>query len=251
MRRIVLGLIAPIWNGPAMRNDEKHGQERPAHAKHGHPSHADESCFRCAASLTQPLVCEGCGLLHPPPPDLNPFQALGMNPAARIDAMDLRKRLSKLSRHMHPDFYVAQGEEARRLAEQNTAELNAAFEIVSDETRRIDWLIQAGDGPAPTEERQMPQEFLMEVLEWNETLEGAREKDAQALAALPALAEELQARLVRQRDALRELLTPLPPAGDERYVQARRQLNAVRYLERALAELAEQRLDRSKGSLHN
>lgn len=220
--------------------EHEHGKE--------HDEAVLESCFRCAASLSQPLVCEGCGLLQPAPEGVNPFHALGLEPAAGIDPGDLRKRQSRLSRRMHPDFFAAEGEEARRQAEANTARLNGAFEVVSDETRRLDWLIEDGGGPSTADERQMPQEFLMEVLEWNETMEGARENDPSALGALPGLESELRERLDAERTRLRTLLTPLPPQGDAKYTEARRGLNAVRYLERALAEIGERRLDASRGT---
>ena len=206
-----------------------------------------ESCFRCSASLSQPLVCEGCGLLQPVPEELNPFHALGLEPAAEVDPADLRRRQSRLSRRMHPDFFAAAGEAAKSQAEANTAQLNSAFEVVSDETRRFDWLIEDGGGPSTSEERQMPQEFLMEVLEWNEVLEGAREGDAGALGRVPALETELRDRLGAEQTELRQTLTPLPPTGDERYRSARRRLNAIRYLERALAEVAERRLESARG----
>lgn len=206
-----------------------------------------ESCFRCSASLSQPLVCEGCGLLQPAPEALNPFHTLGLEPAADVDPSDLRRRQSRLSRRMHPDFFATAGEEAKRQAEANTAHLNSAFEVVSDETRRFDWLIEDGGGPSTSEERQMPQEFLMEVLEWNETLEGARGGHAGELEKMPALESELRERLGAEQAELRQTLTPLPPNGDERYRSARRRLNAIRYLERALAEVAERRLDSARG----
>ena len=215
---------------------------------HEHQHDDDPSCFRCASSLTQPLVCESCGILQKPPGKVDPFRIFCLERAADVSSSDLRKRLSALSRKMHPDFFVAAGEEARELAERNTAELNTAFEVLSDETQRVEWLIDAGGGPTLEQERQMPQEFLMEVLEWNETLEGAREGDDAALSKLPTLENELCERLEAQRGSLRALLTPLPPRGHETYVRARRELNAVRYLERALSELAEHRLDRAKGT---
>ncbi len=208
---------------------------------------AMESCFRCSASLSQPLVCEDCGLLQTAPEQLNPFHALGLEPAAEVDPTDLRRRQSRLSRRMHPDFFAAAGEQAKSQAETNTAQLNSAFEVLFDETRRLGWLIEDGGGPSASEERQMPQEFLMEVLEWNETLEGAREGDTEALGRVPALESELRDRLDAERAELRQTLTPLPSTGDDRYRSARRRLNAIRYLERALAEVAERRLESARG----
>jgi molecular chaperone HscB len=205
----------------------------------------DPSCFRCSSALSQPLVCEGCGLLQPLPGAIDPFALFSLAPAAELDLELLRKRLTALSRRVHPDFYANAGAEERERAQASAAELNGAFELLSDETRRIEHLIARGGGPGAEQERQMPAAFLAEVLEWNESLDEARQGDPRALAGLEKLAGELRERLGAERAALRGLLTPLPEPGSPKYRDARRVLNAVRYLERAAAECAERRLDRA------
>jgi DnaJ-domain-containing protein 1 len=148
---------------------------------------------------------------------------------------------------MHPDFFAGAPAAARALAERNTAELNSAFELLSDDFRRADWLVKSLGGPDENEQRDMPREFLVEVMEWNEVLEEARASasGSNAHAAALALCERL---LADRRDLLARigaLLEPLPERGSLRLVDARRTLNAVRYVDRALEQIEELRLQRA------
>lgn len=158
--------------------------------------------------------------------------------------MALRKRLLALSRRLHPDFHANADEGTRGLALRNTAELNSAFEILSDDARRADWLVKSLAGPSEEEERAMPSAFLSEVLEWNEAIEEARA--APAIAASRAAIEGLETRLAAERkrtmEEVSDLLSPLPPARSDVLREVRKRLNAVRYLDRALREIAELRL---------
>ena len=166
-----------------------------------------------------------------------------------LPAAELKKRLLALSRRLHPDFHAASGSEAHRLAERNTGLLNTAHEILGDPARRADWIVRHLGGPGEDQERQMPQEFLLEVMEWNETIETAREQGSDANPEeLNALAAELETQRAREMETLAELLDPLPSPGDESLLRARRHLNAVRYLDRALREITELRLAQASSS---
>lgn len=202
------------------------------------------TCPRCAAPLSTPLLCESCGALLEADGASSPFELLGTEARFRIDPSAVRKRLLALSRRMHPDFFDAADAPTRALAERNTAELNAAYEVLTDDFRRADWLVRHLRGPSETEERQMPREFLAEVLEWNEAVEAARESapGSPARTALVELGRSLATEHAGQIEALGALLTPLPPAGSPALTEARRRLNAVRYLDRTLHEIGELRL---------
>lgn len=164
-----------------------------------------------------------------------------------VDGADLKRRLLRFSRLVHPDYFAARDSNLREAAERASAELNAAHALLADEAARADWLVRAAGGPDERVERALPQAFLMEVLEWNETLEAARATPLQpaAHAALAPLDAQLSARRRRVLDGLHELLTPLPAAGDPRWLLARRELNAERYLDRTLREIAALRVAQS------
>jgi len=203
-------------------------------------------CPRCAAPLASALLCEACGALIDPPTTPSPFDVFGLAPAHALDLAALRKRLLRLSRGMHPDFFASADAATRALAEHDSARLNEAFELLSDEAARASWLVDAAGGPSESQERAMPQEFLLEVLEWNEQLEAARENkgDAAALARLAPLEAELVQRRAQQLERVASALGAHPADAAQR-LAARRALNAVRYVDRALGELTELKLARA------
>lgn len=202
------------------------------------------ACPRCQAPLETPLACRACGVLFSVEPAPTPFAIFGIDESYAVDAAALQKRLLELSRLMHPDYFGARGDEQRALAERNTAELNSAYEILSDDTARADWLVRHFGGPSELEERTMPQAFLAEVLEWNEALEAARDAAAGSpeRVALDSLGKDLRAQRATTLATLRQILTPLPARGSKALVDARRALNALRYLDKTLAEIEALRL---------
>jgi len=205
------------------------------------------SCPRCGAPLETPFCCVGCGRLLRPERDPTPFEAFGLEPRYGVDAAELELRLLRFSRSLHPDFFATAGVEERALAEEGSAALNAAYEILADDFRRADWLVAALDGPSESDEKEMPREFLLEVLEWSEEIEAAREArpGAPERARLPALAAALRSRRAECMRGVAGLLAPRPERGAPVLAEVRRILNAVRYLDRALRELEVLRLEQA------
>lgn len=204
-------------------------------------------CPRCAATLETPLHCASCGRLLPLEKDPSPFETLGLPVSHTVDAADLRRRLLRFSRLTHPDFFATASEEEKARAEHATALLNEAYEVVSDDVGRADWLVRNLRGPDENEERAMPQAFLAEVLEWNEILDEARR--SAGASEDPRLARLREALLGKRREALEvvaKLLAPLPEPGASRLREVRRELNAVRYLDRTLSEIEVLRLARAE-----
>lgn len=209
----------------------------------GESSSRHDLCRSCSVDLISPLVCVSCGSFQGFS-DVDPFEALGLDHAYPLDRADLKKRLLRLSRHTHPDFFASSTAEERQLAEEASARLNESYKLLLDDRRRADWLVRRLGGPDERQERAMPQSFLMEVLEWNETLEegrsaqpGSPERDA-----LERLASELASQREETMARIAAALDPLPARGAEALTTVRRELNAVRYIDRALREIRELRL---------
>jgi molecular chaperone HscB len=202
-------------------------------------------CPHCAAELETPLGCTACGRLLDPGPAVTPFAILGFEPSDEVDARELRKRFLRFGRLAHPDFFARESADVRALAEQSSARINEAHDILADDARRADWLVRDLGGPDENDERQMPKEFLLEVLEWNEVLEAARHAGASASASqLDELEQELRAQRAVTIDSVRSKLAPLPPPHAPVLREVRRDLNAVRYLDRALGDIETLRLSR-------
>ncbi len=201
------------------------------------------SCPHCGAELETPLGCGECKLPLEAQTPCDPFSALGLAPSQALDTSELERLHLKYTRWVHPDYFAA-SPELRALAEKNTGTLNGALASLGDPIKRADHLVRALDGPSDAELKDMPQAFLMEVLDWNESLQEAHASEtgsterARAFKLLPELEERRAASL----DVINELLIPLPASGDEALTNARRELNAVRYLDRALRELETLRL---------
>jgi molecular chaperone HscB len=169
---------------------------------------------------------------------VDPFAIFGLAPTFELDRKALRKRLLELQREAHPDFVANQGSDARAAAEDSATRVNAAFELLDDRRLLADHLVKRLGGPSQDDDRRMPQEFLLEVLEWNEALDDARAAGARADRG--ALGE-LQLRLAAAREdaltALTRELVPLPEHASARLQSARQALNALRYVDRALEEV--------------
>lgn len=211
-------------------------------------STAVEACPSCGAQPSTPLLCETCGELLAPRNQPSPFEALGLEQVFALDPALLRKRLLALSRALHPDFHATGDTDRRRRAEDNTAALNAAFQVLSDDVRRADWFVRALGGPREDEERTMPAAFLQEVLEWNEAIEEARTAppDSPARVALATLGADLQRAHADGVQRVATLLTPPPARGAADLRRVRQELNALRYVERARREIGE--LQQTSGS---
>ncbi|MED6336137.1 MAG: iron-sulfur cluster co-chaperone HscB C-terminal domain-containing protein [Planctomycetota bacterium] len=204
-----------------------------------------ESCPYCEMLLETPYCCVSCGQVFSPERYPTPFEAFGLPLNYGVDTEELERRLLRYSRLVHPDFFATASEEMRRTAEENSAALNGAFKILTDDARRAEWVIEALGGPSGGDEKQLPREFLMEVLEWGEQIESARQTPPGSLdrTGLDELVATLSRRRQRSFDQLNTALVPPPEAADERLTEARRILNAVSYLDRALTQLEALRLE--------
>lgn len=203
------------------------------------------NCPACGAPLETLVACGACGEVLSVPEAASPFDVLGLEPGFALDERDLRRRLTRFSRLVHPDFHAAADAAVRGRAERNSARLNLAFDVLSDAERRADWLVVHRGGPTEESDRSMPRSFLLEVLEWNEVLEEAR-----AASAVDPRVEPLAAELVARRTAglarIAQLLDPIPARGAPALASARSELNALRYLSRALREVESLRLARAE-----
>lgn len=215
----------------------------------GPTTHCMNLCPYCEATLVTPLVCTACETILRLETQPGPFAVFGLTPRWDVEPRELKRTLLKLSRFLHPDFFATAEAETRELAEHASAALNEAYEVLTSDSARADWLVRSLGGPADADERQMPQAFLMQVMEWNETLEEAREAapDSPARRATEALAETLRDERREHIEAVGALLTPLPAPGSGELTEARRELNVVRYLDRTRQELESLRLEAALG----
>ena len=161
------------------------------------------------------------------------FELFGVPQRFAQDRAALDARWKELQREAHPDKFAAQGAAAQRVAMQWSVRINEAYQRLKDPMRRAAYLCELHGAPIQAEDNTaMPAAFLIQQMEWRESLEEAR-----SAAELDALDEGVQ-------HARGEALALCGQLLDQRtdYAGAARQVRALMFIAR-LADDIERRRD--------
>ena len=165
--------------------------------------------------------------------DATDFELFDLPPTFAQDRGALDARWKELQREAHPDRFAAQGAAAQRVAMQWSVRINEAYQRLKDPIKRASYLCMLNGVPIDAEHNTaMPADFLMQQMEWRESLD-----DAHELKALEALHDEVDA-------ARRRALSSLDWLIDEKgaYPEAAAQVRALMFIER-FAKDVESKLD--------
>src|SRR5436309_12403985 len=88
------------------------------------------------------------------------FERLGLPRRFRLDAAALERNYLKRSRQVHPDFT---GNDPASL--RASAALNEAYATLREPFKRAEYLLTVEGGPSAADSREMPAEFLEEMLD--------------------------------------------------------------------------------------
>ena len=116
----------------------------------------------------------------------NPFALFDLPVAFQVDSALLNERYLALQKSLHPDNFSAASAQEQRLAIQKSAEINDALRILKDPIARADSIIalNTGEQENPEEKSNNDIDFLMQQMEWRETLENIeKRKDTDELTA--------------------------------------------------------------------
>lgn len=120
-------------------------------------------------------------------PSLDPrqdyFSIFGLEPSCEIDLADLAVRYRQLQQAVHPDRFMRECERSQRLAQQQAAQVNAAYNTLKSPLTRAQYLLElAGQQRAPEITLHDPA-FLFQQMELRERLDESA-RDVQALDGL-------------------------------------------------------------------
>ena len=133
--------------------------------------------------------------------DKNYFDLLSLPATFEVDSALLESNYRSLLATVHPDRFVADSPEQRRLAMQAATLVNEAWRCLRDPVERAGYLCRLAGHPVDTNARSAASaEFLAEQMAWRETLE-----EACSNSDLPAIAE-LSATVAAAREAMLEQL---------------------------------------------
>ena len=121
----------------------------------------------------------------------NPFALFDLPIAFQVDSALLNERYLALQKSLHPDNFSAASAQEQRLAIQKSAEINDALRILKDPITRADSIIaiNTGETENPEEKSNNDIDFLMQQMEWRETLENIENR--QDTDELTAFAQEI------------------------------------------------------------
>ncbi len=136
--------------------------------------------------------------------DCDYFALFGLPPAAALDAETLRKKYQKLQAAAHPDRHAAAAAQ-KHAAMQMSARINNAYQTLKNPLLRAAYLLSLRGVDAFAEDNTaMPPDFLMQQIEWRETLETAappaRALLLETIAAEKSAAEKSAAAALEKND---------------------------------------------------
>ena len=161
----------------------------------------------------------------------NPFALFDLPVAFQVDSALLNERYLALQKSLHPDNFSAASAQEQRLAIQKSAEINDALRILKDPISRADSIIalNTGEQENPEEKSNNDIDFLMQQMEWRETLENIENR--QDTDELTAFAQEIN----QIRHAiLSELSTAL---GEQQWDIARAITDKLRFIKKLQTEI--------------
>ena len=163
----------------------------------------------------------------------NDFELFDLEHCFRQDRAAVDARWKNLQREAHPDKFAALGGSAQRVAMQWSVRINEAYLRLKDPLKRAAYLCELNGAPVNAEKNTaMPSDFLMQQMQWRESLEKAT-----SLADVYEITAELA-------DSKQELLQKCESLLDQAhdYPAAVAQVRALMFLDRFGSDV-EKRLD--------
>ncbi len=153
----------------------------------------------------------------------NDFELFGLPARFAQDGAAIDARWKELQREAHPDRFAAQGAAAQRVAMQWSVRINEAYRRLKDPLQRAAYLCELRGAPIDAENNTaMPTRFLIEQMEWRESLDEAQ--DERALDALQVELRESRRQVLQDIERLLDREND-PPA-------AAQQVRALMFVER-------------------
>ncbi|WP_028023723.1 co-chaperone HscB [Enterovibrio calviensis] len=109
---------------------------------------------------------------------MNHFELFGLSSQFELDGSSLSSQYRELQRRFHPDKFATASSQERLLAVQKAAQINDAYQTLSDPVRRAEYLLSLNGLELRDEQQTMQDpEFLMQQMELREELEDIADSD--------------------------------------------------------------------------
>jgi molecular chaperone HscB len=101
---------------------------------------------------------------------MNYFEFYALPESFNIDESLVKRKFYEFSKTYHPDFYINDPEEKQQEILELSTVNNKAYQVLSNPQRRLEYLLHLHGHALEGEKYQLPQEFLMEMMDVNEAL---------------------------------------------------------------------------------
>lgn len=115
------------------------------------------------------------------------FDFYGLPVSFNPDAAAIKQQFYKFSKQYHPDFYINETEEKQAEVLELSTLNNKAYQVLNDPQKRLQYILELKGVLKEGENYLLPQSFLMEMMDVNETLMDLQfDPDPDRLASLKA-----------------------------------------------------------------
>jgi molecular chaperone HscB len=162
------------------------------------------------------------------------FERLGLPRRFLVGVADLERAYLARSRALHPDYYQLGSSADQAASVELSAAMNEAYTTLKDPFKRAEYLHRLEGGPSASELKDVPTEFLEEMLDLRMEIAGLQRDTPAAEAMERQLGERRDGMLVRVGELLDGLTAENRTA---RLADTRRQLNAAKYVQNLIRDL--------------
>jgi molecular chaperone HscB len=126
-------------------------------------------CAHCGAESADPHLCSECERVQPVPSATDYFSFLGLPRKLMIDEAELERTFYRLSRRLHPDYFMNASTAERQASIDRSSMLNDAYRTLRDPISRTQYLLSL-EGYKEAE-KKAPPDLLEEVFDLNMQIE--------------------------------------------------------------------------------
>ncbi|EDM38660.1 co-chaperone Hsc20 [Pedobacter sp. BAL39] len=131
------------------------------------------------------------------------FAFYGLPVTFHPDAAVIKQKFYELSKKYHPDFYINESEEKQSEVLELSTLNNKAYQLLGHPQKRLQYILELKGMLQEGEGYKLPQDFLMEMMDINETLMDLQfDPDAVRLEELKKEVDGVEAGLTASIDAL-------------------------------------------------
>ncbi|HEY0669925.1 MAG TPA: Fe-S protein assembly co-chaperone HscB [Sphingobacteriaceae bacterium] len=101
---------------------------------------------------------------------MNYFELYDIPVTFEVNTDAVKRKFYELSKKYHPDFFINESKEKQEEILELSTLNNKAYHVLSHPLRRIEYILKLHDLIAEGDKYQLPQSFLMEMMDINEAL---------------------------------------------------------------------------------